>query len=230
MTIKLIISFKNLIRNYVQSHSLFVPTTNSKYSLDQILDVIEYILITGSSWRSLDLPIFNSTNIKWQSIYYHFQKFSKANVFKNVYLQLLNKYFKKDRSSKLKYLSVDTSFIRNQCSSNVAFNGFVKKKRLSKLSMIVDSNGVPISALIIAGNHNDQKLFFKNWENTFIEIRSASSNNKHKRYLLADAIYDTNKVRETVKTKNIHPIIWYKKYKSSSLLKNKILSLQEKKI
>lgn len=96
--------------------------------------------------------------------------------------------------------------------------------------MIVDSNGVPISALIIAGNHNDQKLFFKNWENTFIEIRSTSSNNKHKRYLLADAIYDTNKVRETVKTKNIHPIIWYKKYKSSSLLKNKILSLQEKKI
>ena len=96
--------------------------------------------------------------------------------------------------------------------------------------MIVDSNGVPISALIIAGNHNDQKLFFKNWENTFIEIRSTSSNNKHKRYLLADAIYDTNKVRETVKIKNIHPIIWYKKYKSSSLLKNKILSLQEKKI
>ena len=230
MTIKLIVSFKDLIRNYVQIHSLFVPTTNSKYTLDQILDVIEYVLITGSSWRSLDLPIFNSTNIKWQSIYYHFQKFSKANVFKNVYLQLLNKYFKKDRSSKLKYLSVDTSFIRNQCSSNVAFNGFVKKKRLSKLSMIVDSNGVPISALIIAGNHNDQKLFFKNWENTFIEIRSTSSNNKHKRYLLADAIYDTNKVRETVKIKNIHPIIWYKKYKSSSLLKNKILSLQEKKI
>ena len=121
----------------------------------------------------------------------------------------MNKYFKKDRSSKLKYLSVDTSFIRNQYSSNVAFNGFVKKKRLSKLSMIIDFNGIPISALIIAGNHNDQKLFFKNWENTFIEIRSTSSNNKHKRYLLDDAIYDTNKVRETTKTKNIHPIIWY---------------------
>ena len=81
MTINLIISFKDLIRDYIQFHSLFVPTTNSKYILDQILDVIEHVLITGSSWRSLNLPIFYSTNIKWQSIYYHFQKFSKANVF-----------------------------------------------------------------------------------------------------------------------------------------------------
>lgn len=167
--VQLNFSFKDHIYSYILNKHLFKPTTNTKYTLDQILNVIEYVLITGSSWRSIDLPIFNDLNIRWQSIYYHFQKFSKANVFKNVYLQLLDKYFKQNKSNKLKYLSVDTSFVRNQCSNHVAFNGYYKKKRLSKLSMIVDSNGVPISALITEGNHNDQKLFHRNWKKSICQ-------------------------------------------------------------
>lgn len=212
--VQLNFSFKDYIRDYVIRNKLFKPTVNSKYTIDQILDVIEYVLITGSSWRSLNLPIFSSTNIKWQSIYFHFQKFSKANVFKNVYLSLLEKYFQKNKSGKLKYLSIDTSFIRNQCSSNVAFNGYYKKKRLSKLSIIVDANGVPISALIAKGNNSDQTLFYRNFSDTFIEIKSNTTNNKHKRYLLADAIYDTNNIRDTIKNKNIYPLIWYKQYQN----------------
>ena len=95
-----------------------------------------------------------------------------------VILQLLDVYFKRNKSGKLKHLSVDTSFVRNQCSKHVAFNGYYKKQRLSKLSMIVDSNGVPISALITEGNHNDQKLFHRNWKNLFVEITSNNNNNK----------------------------------------------------
>lgn len=211
--VQLNISFKDHIRKYILDHQLFKPTTNTKYTLDQILNVIEYVLITGASWRSINLPLFTNLNIRWQSIYYHFQKFSKANVFKKVYLQLLDKYFKWNRSNKLKYLSVDTSFVRNKCSKHVAFNGYYKKKRLSKLSMIVDSNGVPISALITEGNHNDQKLFLENWKNLFVEITSVSNNNKHKRYLLADAIYDSEQVRQSALAKNINPIIWKRQYK-----------------
>ena len=200
------VSFKDHIRRFILNNDLFKPTTNTKYTLDQILDVIEYVLITGASWRSIDLPIFNNLNIRWQSIYYHFQKFSKANVFKKVYLQLLDSYFKQNRSGKLKYLSVDTSFLKNYNASNVAFNGYCRKKRLSKLSLIVDSNGVPISALIAAGNHSDQKLFYNNWNDLYVEI-NGSKNNKHKRYLLADAIYDTKSIRDTINNKQITPLI-----------------------
>ena len=215
--VQLNVSFKDHIRRFILNNNLFKPTTNTKYTLDQILDVIEYVLITGASWRSIDLPIFNELNIRWQSIYYHFQKFSKANVFKKVYLQLLDVYFKRNKSGKLKHLSVATSFVRNQCSKHVAFNGYYKKKRLSKLSMIVDSNGVPISALITEGNHNDQKLFHRNWKNLFVEITSNNNNNKHKRYLLADAIYDAERVRQSAISKNITPIIWKRKYKGRSI-------------
>ena len=207
------VSFKDHIRRFILNNDLFKPTTNTKYTLDQILDVIEYVLITGASWRSIDLPIFNNLNIRWQSIYYHFQKFSKANVFKKVYLQLLDSYFKQNRSGKLKYLSVDTSFLKNYNASNVAFNGYCRKKRLSKLSLIVDSNGVPISALIAAGNHSDQKLFYNNWNDLYVEI-NGSKNNKHKRYLLADAIYDTESIRDTINNKQITPLIAFNKRNS----------------
>ena len=155
--------------------------------------------------------MFNDLNIKWQSIYHHFQKFSRANVFKNVYLKLLNRYFKINRSGKLKYLTVDTSFLKNHYASNVAFNGYCKKKRLSKLSLVVDSNGVPISALIAPGNFSDQKLLFRNWNNLFVEIKQTKRNNKHKRYLLADAIYNTIKIRSLIEDKNITPIIAFNK-------------------
>jgi transposase len=209
--VQLNISFKDHIREHILDNCLFKPTHNTKYTLDQILDVIEYVLITGSSWRSLNLPLFNDLDIKWQSIYHHFQKFSRAHAFKKVYLKLLNKYFIKNKSGKLKYLSVDTSFLKNYNASNVTFNGYCRKKKLSKLSLIVDSNGVPISALIARGNQSDQTLFFKNWNNTFVKIQGHTANNKHKRYLLADAIYDTTNIRTTIKTVNITPIIAFNK-------------------
>jgi transposase len=206
--IKCKLSFKKLIRDYVLRKSLYTPNVNSKYTIDQIIDVIEYVLITGSSWRSLDLPIFKTANIKWQSIYYHFIKFSKANVFKNVYLELLNRYFKTNKAGKLKYLSIDSSFILNAYASNVGYNGFYKKKKLSKLSLIVDSNGIPISILLAKGNKADPSLFQLNIDKLLISIDYNNDNNKHKRYFLADAAYDSRRINDDIKQLNITPIIW----------------------
>ncbi len=131
---KLNIDFKEIITKYILINKLFTTTVKSKYTLDEIINVIEYLLKTGSSWRSLSLSVFKD-NYKWQSIYYHFNK---------IYKQILAKYFKNNVSGKLKYLSVDSSFIKNECAPNseVGFNGHYKKKRLSKLSLIDDINGI----------------------------------------------------------------------------------------
>ena len=177
------LTFTDLIKEYIIDKNLFFKRSKSKYSLDDILSVIEYVLVTGASWRSLKLPIFKN-KFKWESYYYHFNRWSKLNVFKNVYLQLLNKYMKTNKSGKLKYLSIDSSFIKNQYANrkDVGFNGHCKKKRLSKLSLIVDSKGVPLSALIKAGNKSDQELLFSNLNDLFVEIKYTRNNNKHKRY------------------------------------------------
>ena len=41
-----------------------------------------------------------------------------------------------------------------------------------------------------------------------VNINYNKQNNKHKRYFLADAAYDTNDIKESVKNINITPIIW----------------------
>lgn len=78
---KLNINFKDIIKEYIINNNLFNTTSKSIYTLNEILDVVEYILITGASWRSLNLSIFKNT-IKWQSIYYHFNKWINLNIFK----------------------------------------------------------------------------------------------------------------------------------------------------
>ena len=223
--LKLDISFKDLIKQYVINNGIYKPTKQTKHTLDKIMNIIEYILITGSSWRSLNLPIFKDNDIKWQSFYYHFRKFSDNRVFENVYKSLLTKYFRTNMSGKLKYLSIDSSFIKNEYASNVAFNGYYKKKRLSKLSLVVDSNGIPISAILTKGNVHDSKLLDKNIQNLLIEIKpkikNDKQNNKHKRYFLADAAYDTANVRDTIKSLDITPVIRHVRRKRLDITKNK---------
>lgn len=220
-------NYKDHFKDYVIRHKLFIQKKNSIYSLDEIFDVIEYVLATGSSWRSLNLPVFKG-NYKWQSFYYHFQKFSKANVFKNTYLELLSRYFEDNKSGKLKFLSSDTSYIKNEYASDTDF-GFYKKKKTSKLSLITSSEGIAISIELMKGSVSDQEMLNKNLENMFIDITVTKTNNKinnkHKRYFLADSGYDSNAIRNNIKKKNIEPIIWKNKrnIKDPDLIKkNKI--------
>jgi hypothetical protein len=45
--IKCNLSFKNILLDYVLHKSLYISNVNSKYTLDQIIDAIEYVLITA---------------------------------------------------------------------------------------------------------------------------------------------------------------------------------------
>ena len=237
--------FKKCCENYILKNNLFKPTKNSIYTLAEILDVIEYILVTGSSWRSLKLSVFGG-KYKWvtkskifnpifrrnkrESIYYHFNKFSVANVFQNIYFELLDDYFKTNMSSKLKYISTDTSFVKNQYASDAKYNGYCKKKKLSKISFIVDSFGVILSVVISSGNVSDQTLLFENISECLVDINYTSNNNKYTRYFLADSIYDTDDIHEKIKSLNIIPIISYNKRntKDESIIRAKQLSNHHK--
>ena len=148
---------------------------------------------TGISWRSLNSPIHNRKYC-WQSFYAFYHKLCVMNVFNIVYVTLLNCYMSKNKSLKLKYLSTDTMSIKNEYGTikNCDF-GYIKKKRMFKLSLIVDSNGMPLSAVINKGSTSDQKLFIDNLDNMLTDITYNKPNNKSKRYMLADKIYDSVK-------------------------------------
>ena len=104
---------------------------------------------------------------------------------------------------------------------------------MSKLSLVVDSNGIPLSALLEeGGNISDQTLLFKNLDDMFIKIDYLKKNNKHKRYMLADAIYDTKNIRNKIKELNIKAIIPpnIKNTKDKNKIKQKKLNKYDKKI
>ena len=54
--------------------------SNTKYTLDQIIDDIIYILKMGISWRNL------RSSIKWQSVYFYYQRFVNNDIFLKISL------------------------------------------------------------------------------------------------------------------------------------------------
>ncbi len=112
---------------------------------------------------------------------------------------------------------------------------------LSKLSLIVDSKGVPLSAHLDKGSISDQELLIKNLVSSNAATRKRrcicclvyiNPNNKSKRYMLADKIYDTKNVRNKIVDLNIKPIIASNKKntKDREKLKKKQLTNHEKLI
>ena len=97
--IKIIILKSKLNKFYIKQYP------NSKYSLDYIISSIFYILKTGISFRN---SLFD---IKWQTIYWHYKRFIKYNIFKKLFVRLRKKY---TLNNKLHVLLVDTSFIPNK--------------------------------------------------------------------------------------------------------------------
>jgi hypothetical protein len=135
---------------------------------------------------------------------------------------------KKNKSGKLKYLFTDTSFIRNECSKTANF-GQIKKKKCSKLSIIASTDGTIISSSITKGSISDHKLVHKNLDEIFVNIESPNNNNKHKRYFMGDAGYDSKNTRKRLIDMGITPLIWSNmgNTKDKNKIKNKKMTKKQ---
>ena len=199
-TIKnIIFNSDDIKRYYLKIHP------NTKYSLDSILNEIFYVLKTGISWRDL------RSSIKWQSIYFHFQRFVKFNIFKKLYLQLREPYF---ANNKTDIQIIDSTFIANKCGKNkIARNVFFKNKNCNKVSLLTDVNGIPLSVLVNSGNvHNN--VHNNVHDNSFINahINDIAFLNKNKKtLLLADKAYEGKNIRDNLKNNNYSLMVAKKK-------------------
>ena len=79
--------------------------------------------------------------------------FSREHIFEKVYEDLYNEYIKINGYSKLKYQSIDTTFIMNKTGKQrLGRNRFFKNKNAYKISIISDMNSLPVSIIIDSGN------------------------------------------------------------------------------
>lgn len=65
---------------------------NSKVKDYQVIEAILYRLKTGCQWCSLPMKGFFRLRYNWQSVYYHFQKWSKDVSWERMWQKLLDKH------------------------------------------------------------------------------------------------------------------------------------------
>lgn len=65
---------------------------NTKVKKEEVIEAILYRLKTGCQWRQLPMKQFFRPKYKWQSVYYHFQKWCKYGSWELVWKMVLEKH------------------------------------------------------------------------------------------------------------------------------------------
>ena len=180
---------------------------SKKYTLDQIITDLILFLKRGTSWRD------HCGTVCWNTLFMHYQRFTKENIFKKCYDIIINKYSTQNKSQ---CIIVDSSFIGNKNGRNKYF----KNKNCNKLSILCDENGFPFSIIIKEGNINDAKLFISHKRHLH-----RINKNKTQKYVLADAGYDSSKVKKIITDNKLIPIISQNKRNTKD--KSKIIKLNK---
>ena len=174
---------------------------NVKVPLWRIIKAIIYRLKTGCQWRELPVAIFcDKIIITWQTVYYHFNKWSKAGLWKQIWTQLL-------ASNKscldLSSIELDGSHTPTKRGGQaVGYQGRKKAKTTNAL-FLTDKNGLPIAmSEPIAGNHND--LFdIENLFQKMVKDVQSIGINPDGLFMNADAGFDSKSFRRLCESNGI---------------------------
>lgn len=218
------IAKKYILLKFNKRYSFIHPA--QKYKLDMIISELFYVLKSGVSWNDYRGPINNKT------LYNHYNFFYKNHIFKHIYILLLNKYFKNNKTSKLKNQYIDTCFIKNiNGIDKIGRNKYYKNKNVSKLSIISDINGIPISILLKKGNKHDSQFIKEHIDKMLIitNTKKYKNHNRYKQNFMGDKGYDSKEKRTYLINKGYTLIIPYNKRNTKNPDKIKKLTKIEKK-
>lgn len=186
---KIILASTNIKATYTQKYA------NSKYTLDLIIDELLYFLKSGVSWRMLRSPI-NSKTLFW-----HYSRFVQNNVFLRLFNKIKNTYINKYTTDECS-LFIDSTIIYNKYGiTKVGRNKFYKNKKTTKISLMTDKYGFPLSVLFMKGNYHDNRVFESHIRDALVII----PNKKLK--VIADKAYSSKSNYLFLDKKNIKHII-----------------------
>ena len=120
----------------------------------KIVKAILYKLKTGTQWRQLPMrEFFGFTRICWQTVYYHFNKWSKSGIWELCYKELLVN--NRDELN-LSTVNLDgTHTVVKRGGEQVGYQGR-KRSQTTNMLILTDAQGVPIGwSQPINGRHHD---------------------------------------------------------------------------
>lgn len=130
-----------------------------------------------------------------KTLYYHFTKFTKQGVFKELNDRILKNEFENNKLD-LSKICIDSTNIKNRLGSNKDCLGkcYNDRGRLgTKISLISDKRGIPIAHCFFPCNINDYctvQETFKHYPSYLPE-----PSRKKPTYVLADKGYDSESIR-----------------------------------
>lgn len=188
--------FEKIVLNTESLKNSFInKSTNSKYTLQTIINEILYFLKSGVSWRML------RSTINYKTLYWHYSRFVKHNVFYKLFSKIRRQYINKYIVNECNLL-VDSTIVYNKGGVNkIGRNKFYKNKKATKISLMTDINGFPLSVLFMKGNYHDNSVFQKHIRDAIILIP------KTNKAILADKAYASASNYELLDENSITHII-----------------------
>ena len=165
-----------------------------KVPLWKIVRAILYKLKTGIQWKNLPMKeLFGNCKYSWESVYYHFNKWSKMGVWEECYQNILSDNKKELDMSIVNLDGTHTPAKRG--GDAVGYQGR-KKQKTTNMLILSDNQGVPVGwTSPIKGEHNDSfelkkkaEKIFKKMEAINLPIRGLVLN--------ADAGFDVGSFKE----------------------------------
>lgn len=194
-----------IVQYIPKPHRGFPPTV----PLSEIINAILYKLKTGIQWNQLPVKaLFGNKVICWQTVYYHYRKWSLCGFWKACWIKFVERH-----RSKLDLSSVDldgshTPAIRG--GEQVDYQGRKKCKTTNSL-YLTDRQGLPLAmSEPLAGNHNDLYDIEVQFEVVTATLEDANIS-VDGLFLNADAGFDSKELRKICSDKNIQANICFNK-------------------
>ena len=187
----------------------FIPKNKrgfpSRFDSCDIFKCIVHKLKTGCQWSCLfvDIESFKPP-FSWQIVYYFYKKWSKENVYKQMFDTYLE--IQQDKLDTEKLNLDGTHSLVKKSAQSVAYQ-YRKKGKTSNVLIITDGKGIPISiGDILQGNHNDLYRIVPQFATMIKEL-----NNKNicveNSILNADKGFDSKRFRRAIMRRNMVPNI-----------------------
>jgi len=173
---KLNIQFKNLILNKIAAKFPAARTGKPlKMRPELAIESLFRLIRTGSQWRECDV---HDTSVT--TVYRHCRKWMDSGIFEEAYRHILRFYH---RRIKQKYFCVDSTMVKNIYGTDcVGRNPTDRGRKATKLSTIVDQNGVMFALNFSPANRNDVTLLVPTLQATLVNLQKLE--------LYADKGYD----------------------------------------
>lgn len=165
-----------------------------------VLDGILYVLRTGCQWKAAPKEFGSGS-----TLHRRFQQWVKAGVFFKVWVMLLEEY-EQLRGIKWRWQSLDSIMTKAPLGGQATGpNPTDRAKSGTKLHVLSDQRGAPLSVNVTAANSHDMKAAFSTIYSIFVQRPEPKP--YHRQHLCLDKGYDSAEIEQGVRQRGYIPHI-----------------------